>query len=528
MRTRDLKEPSSQAFNDLPVATYAVLLWLEPTMFHAKDVQELVACDKSKATPDVLHLDESQHELDAKTGLSTENVIDLVAERKLLRKLDLILLPLFTVAYCTNFIDRTAIGNAKIAGIEKDLGMSGFDYNIALTVFYIFYIAVDIPSNLALKRFGSPWVAAMITAFGVVSIGTAFIKSYTGLIVTRVFLGLAEGGTLSGLTYLLSRYYRRKELVFRIGIFFGVSTPIAGAFGGLLASGLLSLADFGVVHSWRKIFLIEGIITTGFGLLCFVILPVDPQHTRMLSEEERALALARIDADQAVKTQGRRERTTAKLVLRSFSFHTTLCTICYVMLNISFQGLSLFMPTVVATLGHYTVVEAQLRTVPPYVVAGVWLCYCRGYEKLICTLRGVFLDHCRCLSRRTVGEFISPCISFAFHDSTTQVLAWGTDNAAPDTVRAVTTAIIPGVGAIGSIIAVWTYLPLDAPDYHNGNSLNLSTSCVICVLTLVGFVYLRRENDKRDRGQRDCRLEGKTPFEIGQLGYLHPNFRFQT
>lgn len=58
------------------------------------------------------------------------------------------------------------------------------------------YIAIEIPSNLALKRFGSIWLACLITSFGAVTIGTAFIKSYTGLIVTRVFLGLAEGGTL--------------------------------------------------------------------------------------------------------------------------------------------------------------------------------------------------------------------------------------------------------------------------------------------------------------------------------------------
>lgn len=92
--------------------------------------------------------------------------------------------------------------------------MSGFDFNIALTVFYLFvrftlyrslvlmvkwyaqYSVVEIPSNLVLKRFGSVWLAVLVTSFGAVAIGTAFIKSYAGLIVTRVFLGLAEGGTL--------------------------------------------------------------------------------------------------------------------------------------------------------------------------------------------------------------------------------------------------------------------------------------------------------------------------------------------
>ncbi|RDB15353.1 putative transporter C11D3.18C [Hypsizygus marmoreus] len=468
----------------------------------------------------------------------TELPIDLKAERRLVKKLDLILLPLFTLAYCTNFIDRTAIGNAKIAGIERDLGMSGFDYNIALTVFYIFYISVEIPSNLALKHFGSVWLAAMITSFGVVSIGTAFIKSYSSLIVTRVFLGLAEGGTLSGLTYILSRYYRRKELVLRVGIFFGLSPTLAGAFGGLLASGLLSISDIGTVTSWRKIFLVEGIITTGFGLLCFWILPADPQNTRMFNEEERALALARIDADQAVKTHGRREPTSFRLILRSFSLHTSLCCFCYMMANISFQGLSLFLPTVVATLGHYTVVQSQLRTVPPYIAGAVWAVVCSyyGYHRkqravpiifsalLMVTGYAISVgsinSHARyaaCFLSVAGGSLIGP-----------MYLAWGTDNAAPDTVRAVATALIPGIGAFGSIIAVWTYLPNDAPNYHNGNSLNLSTSSAIFTLAIAGLVYLRWENAQRDRGRRNYRLNGKSYEEIEQLGYLHPNFRYQT
>ncbi|KAL4266488.1 MFS transporter superfamily protein [Pleurotus pulmonarius] len=485
---------------------------------------------------------------DAESNTSADE-IDPVAEQLLRRKLDWILLPLFTIVYCTNFVDRTAIGNARIAGLEKDLGMKGFDYNISLTIFYIFYIAAEIPSNLALKRFGSMWLAAMITSFGIVSIGTAFVKSYTGLIITRVFLGIAEGGTLPGLTYIMSRYYRRSELVLRVGIFFGISPPLAGAFGGLLASGLLSVGDFGAVTSWRKVFFIEGIITTGFGLLCFLIIPTDPQHTRIFTPAERALALARIDADQAVRTNGRKESTTLRLVWRSFNVNTMICTIAYVMINISFQGLSLFMPTVVATcksvtsvsdtilINILTVVESQLRTVPPYLVGAVWAVVVtyvsfrvrkRGIP-IICSCLLVVLGYALAVGTKNSHARYAACfLSIAGASPTGPLLiTWGTDNAAPDTIRAVTTAIIPGIGALGSIIAVWTYLPQDAPNYHNGNSLNLATSIVVCLLALIGIFYIRWENSKRARGERDYRLEGKTQEQLENLGYLHPRFRYQ-
>lgn len=68
-----------------------------------------------------------------------------------------------------------------------------------------------------------------------------------------------------------------------------------------------------------------GIITTGIGLLCLIIIPTDPLHTRILSPAERALALARIDADQLVKTGGRRGRTNMRAVLRAFNFNVSRC-----------------------------------------------------------------------------------------------------------------------------------------------------------------------------------------------------------
>ncbi|KAG7094122.1 hypothetical protein E1B28_007734 [Marasmius oreades] len=182
--------------------------------------------------------------------------IDPIAERRLLKKLDWRLLPLFTLLYCTSIVDRTSIGNAKIVGIERDLQLGRFDFNISLTVFYLFFFAAEVPSNLALKHFGPAWFSAMTTGFGLASIGTAFITSFAGLVITRAVLGITEACTLSGLVYLLSKYYRRSELVLRVAIFFGLSPGLGGAFGGLLASGLLTVGDIGTVKSWRKIFLI--------------------------------------------------------------------------------------------------------------------------------------------------------------------------------------------------------------------------------------------------------------------------------
>src|ERR1700748_355472 len=74
--------------------------------------------------------------------------------------------------------------------------MQGNQYNVALTTFYVAYILIEVPSNLALKKLGSIWLATLVIFFGVISLGTAFIHTYGQLIATRVLLGIAEGGTL--------------------------------------------------------------------------------------------------------------------------------------------------------------------------------------------------------------------------------------------------------------------------------------------------------------------------------------------
>ncbi|KAH6892782.1 major facilitator superfamily domain-containing protein [Coprinopsis sp. MPI-PUGE-AT-0042] len=426
--------------------------------------------------------------------------IDPAEEKKLLRKLDLILLPLFTAIYCLNFVDR-------VAGLEKDLGMHGFDLNIALTVFYIFVGAIsssptnlsDIPSNLLLKHFGSNWLAFLVVAFGLVSVFSAFVTNYAGLIVTRVFLGLAEGGTLSAL----------------------VAPSLAGGFGGLLASGLLRVKDFGIVRTWRKIFLIEGLATTLFGILLFFILPEDPTKSRMLNEQERKLALARIDANQVVKTQGKKEKTTWKLVWTSFKLHgrTLACTLCFIMINMSFQGLSLFLPSVINSLYYGLSL--------PYVVSAAWVILNANISaRFKQALRanpiqpGVSVaGYAISVSTKNSNARYGACFLLLMGASVSgpMILTWATDNAAPDTMRAVVTAAIPGIGAIGSILAVWTFLPTDAPDYRKA-TLPTLLQCQPCVIVTIVAM---------EKGDRDHRLDGVSKEEEAQMGVRHPRFRYQ-
>ncbi|PVF98944.1 MFS general substrate transporter [Serendipita vermifera] len=293
-------------------------------------------------------------------------------ERALVRRLDFRIVPLVTVLYLCNFIDRANIGNAKVAGLTTDLGLVGYQYNIGLSVFYIAYIFVEVPSNLLLKRFGAKiWLSFLVLCFGVVCFCTAFITNFTEFMVIRVLLGIAEGGMMPGVAYYLSTWYKRDELALRIGIFVSAAS-LSGAFGGLLATGLLSIPQLKhLPHGqWRNIFLVEGAITILFALIGYWLLPRSPDHSGFLTERERMIAMERVRVENAGLVE--EETTEWDLVLRAwFSMTNWICAAGFFLTNISIQGMVLFMPSLIAGMG-YDAIKAQLLTVPPYILASFW------------------------------------------------------------------------------------------------------------------------------------------------------------
>lgn len=189
-----------------------------------------------------------------------------------------------------------------------DLNLNtGYRFNWSLTVFYITYIIVEIPSNTMLKYVGPRfWIPFLVVAFGICSMCSAFVTSFSGLCVVRAALGLAEGGTMPGIAFFLSQFYRRHELLFRIGIFVSAAS-MAGAFGGLLAAGLAQIPEWGAssmrIHTWRNIFFFEGLFTILIGLIAPIWMQSRPDACKFLTERERAIAAERLFREHKANAQ---------------------------------------------------------------------------------------------------------------------------------------------------------------------------------------------------------------------------------
>lgn len=289
------------------------------------------------------------------------------------------------------FLDRANIGNARIAGMGVDLELHGVRFNWALSIFYIIYLLVEVPSNILLKRIGPRfYLPLLVCGFGLVSMCNAFVTSFSGLMVTRVFLGVFEGGAMPGMAFFLSCFYKREELLFRVGIYVSAAS-MAGAFGGLLATALARIPPWGaagmVLHTWRNIFFFEGLLTIIVGLLAPIWMPQSPATCKFLNERERMIAVERLV--RAQKSLPNEHVTKEHVKKAVFCIHNYTCALGFFLINITVQGLSVFMPTILNDL-NWTATKAQLLTVPPYACAcliAIGLAYVSDKTKR----RGIYL-----------------------------------------------------------------------------------------------------------------------------------------
>ncbi|KAL4865116.1 hypothetical protein BDV12DRAFT_155906 [Aspergillus spectabilis] len=463
---------------------------------------------------------------------------DKKAESRLRLKMDFMLLPTVALLYLFCFIDRANIGNARLAGLEDDLNLTGNDYNHILSVFYISYIIFEIPCNLCCKWMGPGWFLPLSTLlFGVSSVATAFVNTIHQASAVRFILGIFEAGMLPGIAYYLSRWYRRSELAFRLSLYI-VMAPLAGAFGGLLASAILTLDKFGSLHTWRMIFAIEGIVTIGLAIISFFTLTDRPETARWLSQDEKDLAAARLKSERVGTTEVLDKIDKKKLLRGIFSPVTLATSFIFLLDNVTVQGLAFFAPTIVRTIyPDATVVGQQLRTVPPYIVGAFFTVLFpflswRWDNRMIFFVAGpplmmtgyiMFLASTDAMVRYG-ASFLIASGAFSFGALCN---AHVSNNVVSDTARSASIGTNVMFGNVGGLIATWSFLQFDAPDYHIGNGLNLATSSLCLILSVCLWWWMKWDNKKREETDVDQALSGLSVRQIQDLDWRNPAFKWK-
>ncbi|KAI9674400.1 MAG: hypothetical protein M1817_001738 [Caeruleum heppii] len=468
---------------------------------------------------------------DPDAGLSAEERARI--DKKLLWYLDIKLIPWLCLLYLISFLDRTNIGNAKIAGLPEDLGMTGPQYNACLTIFFVSYSVFEPLTNILLKRLRPRiFLPIIMILWGICMTFMGFVKNYNGLMAARWFLGLTEAGLFPGINFYLSTWYKRSEFGIRAAIFFSAAA-VSGSFGGLLAAAISKMDGVGNLPGWAWIFILEGIATVVVGIISFWMVHDFPDDARFLSDADRARVLRRLKADKQASADG--EDLKMSYVWASVKdWKTWLSAVIYMGCVSPLYAFSLFLPSIINELG-YSSVQAQLLSVPPYAVACVftifigWLAdrtHQRGLCNIFVSLLGV-LGFAMLLGSNSgglsyAGTFLAalgiyPCIA--------NTISWTSNNTEGVYKRGVTVGFVIGWGNLNGVVSSNIYRAKDAPRYRPGHGVVLAyLTLFLTGGSIAQHILLKRENKKRLAGKQDHWIEGKNEQEIEAMGDVRPDF----
>lgn len=198
-----------------------------------------------------------------------------------------------------NYLDRNNMAAARLKGLEEDLSLTSTEYSTCLSILYVGYIIMQVPSNMFINRISRPslYIAVAMLLWGLISTLSGNTKNFGDMVAVRFLLGFIEAAFLPGALLILSKWYTRRELTTRNAILF-CGNLISNAFSALVGAGVLSNMQGVMGHAaWRWLFWIEGAVTMFLAILAAFILPDLPHNARGFTEEERQVAQLRMIED---------------------------------------------------------------------------------------------------------------------------------------------------------------------------------------------------------------------------------------
>ncbi|CRL23069.1 Sucrose/H+ symporter, plant [Penicillium camemberti] len=246
-----------------------------------------------------------------------------LVERKLVRKLDWLVLPYACLSFFVKYLDVSALTNAYVSGMKQDLDLSGNRLNYINAAYEVGYVVFQIPSNMVLIKYPAQYYLPAAEIFwGLFTLGTAFVQTYEQLVVMRFFVGLSATSCYVGLVHVVNSWYRKEELGRRNALFW-IANPIGQMFAGYLqAAAYTHLNNNHGLQGWRWLFIICTVITIPIALLGFLIFPDMPERTksRFLNTEEKALANKRLQ-EEGFKPSTGLNKTIIKRIFTSWRFY---------------------------------------------------------------------------------------------------------------------------------------------------------------------------------------------------------------
>ncbi|KAJ7917542.1 MFS general substrate transporter, partial [Mycena leptocephala] len=452
----------------------------------------------SKISPkESVHIVEEKGSVEPEQNLYNAHIdIAEIDQSKLIRKIDLRLIPWFSLLYLLSFLDRTSIGNAKLYNLEGDLKISDNQYLISLTVFFIRPVvrfSVKVPSNIFLKRLRpSVWFAFLMVMWGLIMTLQGVAHNFGGLVgKTEMDARVFEAGLYPG-----TSFEEQKEVA-KSSQRHGIPSQLAA---------ISNMDGIGGRPAWAWIFILEGLATILAGIASYWIVQDFPDTAKFLTETERTFVIRRLQGDDQYSAAG--EKLQWKNILASFRDWKTWLSVRVYMRRL----LNLKLIPFLNQLG-FRATPANLLTVPIYAFAAIVTCCValyadkhgrRGYCNIVMLSLGgvgyIILIVSRNAALSYFAVFVATCGIFPVVPNT---VTWIANNFEGTYKRGVSLAMAISMGNLNGAVSSNVYRARDRPWYPLGSCLVLMYICIGILVNSATLYLLKRENARRDRGERD-------------------------
>ncbi|MBC8750550.1 MULTISPECIES: MFS transporter [Paraburkholderia] len=295
-------------------------------------------------------------------------------ERSAIRKVSWRLVPFVALMFFINFLDRTAISFAGPNGMSKDLGLSAAQFGLAAGVFFIGYIVLEIPSNLALHKFGARrWLARIMVTWGIVSLLFTWVSSVNGLYALRFLLGVAEAGFFPGAILFLSMWVPARHRSHILALFY-LAQPLTIVIGAPVAALLIDAHGLFGLAGWRIMFFGVAIPAILIGVLAWFYLTDKPSQASWLSAAERDWLSTELEAEEQQKGARAALARHGSPLAALTDGRVWMFSLMYFGLIYGLYALAFFLPTIIGGFEtrfgtHFNVFQKGLITAIPYLPA---------------------------------------------------------------------------------------------------------------------------------------------------------------
>lgn len=283
------------------------------------------------------------------------------------------LIPFLALLYFVNYLDRVNIGFAGPNGMNDELGMTATMFGFASGIFFFGYLMLEVPSNIALHRFGGRrWLARIMLTWGIVSTAIAFVPNAPTLVALRFLLGVAEAGFFPGIILYLTFWFPQRHRSRAVSLFM-VAVPVSTAIGSTLSSLVIDWGHgvFGLA-GWRVMFLVEGLPAVALAFACWFYLTDRPAQAQWLDTDEKQWLETTLAAERAVAGAGQHWPLSKALS------HPRMLALAFVYFGIVYglYAVGFFLPTIVAGFAQQygselSIIGRGVVTAVPWAVAAV-------------------------------------------------------------------------------------------------------------------------------------------------------------